>query len=192
MANNYPVKKFPDIGVCGLDCGLCPRYHSESKSKCTGCCGEGFWEIHPPCSFITCAVKQKGLETCAQCKESQDCARFARLYEAAEAHDSFISYKYILNNIVFIKEKGIEKFAKAQAEKKKVLQYLLENYDDGRSKLFFCTACQLLPQVKLNDALKTINAKLPEGADKKKRSKIARAALSKAADSSKIDLKLRK
>jgi hypothetical protein len=93
MTNNYPVKKFPDIGVCGLDCGLCPRYHSDSKSKCTGCCGEGFWEIHPPCSFITCAVKQKGLEACAQCKESQDCAKFARLHEAAEAHDSFISYK---------------------------------------------------------------------------------------------------
>ncbi len=192
MTKNYPVKKYPDIGVCGLDCGLCPRYHSDSKSKCTGCCGDGFWEIHPPCSFITCAVKQRELETCAQCDESQDCQKFARLNEAAEAHDSFISYKMVLINNTFIKTKGIEKFAKVQAEKKKVLLFLLDNYDDGRSKLFFCIACQLLPQAKLNDALKTIKIKLPENADKKKRSKIARATLNKAADSLKIELKLRK
>jgi hypothetical protein len=192
MVNRYPVKRFPDVGVCGLDCGLCPRLNSDSKSKCTGCCGDGFWEIHPPCYFINCAVKQRGLESCAQCNESQNCQKFAQLMEAVEAHDSFISYKSVLSNINFIRSNGIEKFASAEAEKKKILQYFLDNYDDGRSKLFLCTACQLIPQNKLNEALKTIKTKLPEGADIKKRAKVARSTLNKAADSLKIDLKLRK
>jgi len=26
---NRPVKTYPTIGACGLDCGLCPRYYKE-------------------------------------------------------------------------------------------------------------------------------------------------------------------
>lgn len=192
MINKYPVRKYPEVGVCGLDCGLCPRLHSDGKSRCTGCCGEGFWEIHPPCSFITCAVKQKGLETCAQCPESQDCLKYVQLMEAAESHDSFISYKSVLGNNIYIRTHGIEKFIVLEAEKQKVLLFLLDNYDDGRSKLFFCTACQLIPLPKLKEALETIKSKIPAGADKKKKAKVTRAMLNKTADSLKIELKLRK
>ena len=192
MINKYPVRKYPIVGVCGLDCGLCPRLHSDGKSKCTGCCGDGFWEIHPSCSFITCAVKQKGLETCAQCTESQDCLKYAQLMEAGEGHDSFISYRSVLSNNNFIRTRGIAKFAAIEAQKQKVLLYLLDNYDDGRSKLFLCTACQLIPLLKLNEAIETIKGKTPEDADKKKKAKIARSTLNKAADSLKLDLKLRK
>ncbi|MBN1366994.1 MAG: DUF3795 domain-containing protein [Dehalococcoidales bacterium] len=192
MQNRYPVRKYPEIGVCGLDCGLCPRYHSDGKSRCPGCCGDGFWEIHPSCSFITCAVKQKGLETCAQCNETQDCLKYVQLMEAAELHDSFISYRSVLNNNSYIKTNGIAKFAAIAAEKQKILLYALENYDDGRSKLFLCTACQLIPLKKLHEAIELINSKIFEGADKKKRAKITRATLNKMADSLKIELKLRK
>jgi len=27
------IIKYPEIGICGLSCRLCPRYHTESKSK---------------------------------------------------------------------------------------------------------------------------------------------------------------
>jgi hypothetical protein len=192
MINKYPVRKYSLVGVCGLDCGLCPRLHSDGKSRCTGCCGEGFWEIHPSCSFITCAVKKKGLETCAECTESQDCLKYAQLMETGEGHDSFISYRSVLSNNTYIRTKGIVKFAAIAAEKQKVLIYILDNFDDGRSKLFLCTACQLIPLPKLHEAVETINAKIPGGADIKKKSKIARATLNKTADSLKIELKLRK
>ncbi len=190
--DKYPLKKYPIVGVCGLDCGLCPRYHTDGKSKCTGCCGNGFWEVHPPCSFITCCVKQKGMETCGQCTEWRDCIKYSHLLESALLHDSFISYKPVNANFVSIRKYGIAEFVRQAAEKQKLLVYLLNNYDDGRSKLFLCTACQLIPLDKMNETVKTIKSKIPEGADIKKKAKITRAAINKMADSLKIDLKLRK
>jgi len=77
--DKYPVKKYPEVGACGLNCNLCPRYHMESASKCPGCCGPGFWQKHPSCSLITCTVKQKGLETCVLCHEFDSGARIARV-----------------------------------------------------------------------------------------------------------------
>jgi hypothetical protein len=35
----YHIKKYPTIGVCGLDCGLCPRYYTIGPSRCPGCAG---------------------------------------------------------------------------------------------------------------------------------------------------------
>jgi hypothetical protein len=32
--------KYPEIGICGLSCRLCSRYHTESKSRCGGCKSE--------------------------------------------------------------------------------------------------------------------------------------------------------
>lgn len=40
MTSKYPLKKYPVVGACGLDCGLCPRYHTNGRSKsfyCTSC-----------------------------------------------------------------------------------------------------------------------------------------------------------
>ncbi|TEB08592.1 hypothetical protein Psch_02157 [Pelotomaculum schinkii] len=49
--------KHPEIGVCGLSCRLCPRYHTDTKSKCHGCKSQA--RIAVGCPFITCAVKKK-------------------------------------------------------------------------------------------------------------------------------------
>ena len=32
--------KYPEIGICGLSCRLCPRFHTETQSKCNGCKSE--------------------------------------------------------------------------------------------------------------------------------------------------------
>ena len=68
MSKN-PTKKYPTIACCGLDCGLCPTYYTKGPSKCPGCCGPNFSNHHPSCSIITCCVKDKKFETCAECKE---------------------------------------------------------------------------------------------------------------------------
>jgi len=49
----HPIKQHPTLGSCGLDCGLCPRYYTAGSSRCPGCCGPGFFDAHPSCSFIT-------------------------------------------------------------------------------------------------------------------------------------------
>jgi len=44
------IIKYPEIGICGLSCRLCPRYHTESKSRCGGCKSE--FRMSAGCPFI--------------------------------------------------------------------------------------------------------------------------------------------
>ncbi len=190
--NKYPLKKYPLVGVCGLNCGLCPRYHTEGASRCPGCCGPDFWQKHPSCGFITCCVKQRNLETCAQCTDWETCDRLTRVLEAAEHQDSFISYRPVPANFAFIRENGIEAFVRLEMEKLRFLESLIDNYDEGRSKSFYCTSCQLIPLENLREALADAKAKITADAGIKDKAKLVRAAISQMADSLKIELKLRK
>lgn len=190
--DKYPLKKYPIVGACGLNCGLCPRYHTAGVSRCPGCCGPDFGQKHPACGFITCCVKERGLETCAQCNDLKDCDRLSVLLDSARYRDSFLSHRPIAANFAFIQEHGIEQFAKKETAKVEFLRKLIDNYDDGRAKGFYCTSCQLVPLDILKTALKDAEAEMTEGADIKERAKIVRAAISSVADSLRIDLKLRR
>ncbi len=190
--DEYPFKKYPIVGACGLNCGLCPRYYTEGTSRCPGCCGPDFWQKHPACGFITCCVKKKGLETCAECVDFANCERVAKLLDSARQKDSFISHRPIEANFSFIREHGIEEFARREVEKQKFLRHLIDNYDEGCSKSFYCTSCQLVPLDRLREALAEAETKITEGIPLKEKAKITRAAISDMADSLGIDLKLRK
>ena len=190
--DKYPVKKYPLVGACGLNCGLCPRYHIEGTSRCPGCCGQDFWQKHPSCGFITCCVKQRNLETCAQCTDWVMCDRVAKNLDAAKYVDSFISYRPLADNFAFIQKNGIEEFARLELEKQKFLRYLIDNYDEGRSKSFYCTSCQLVPLERLKEALVDVEATITKAADIKEKAKIVRTAINSLADKLQIDLKLRK
>ena len=190
--DKYPLKKYPIVGACGLNCGLCPRYHTEGASRCPGCCGPDFWQKHPACGFITCCVKQRNLETCAQCVDWAECEKVAKLLNSAKYHDSFISYKPITANFAFIQKNGIEEFARLEIEKQKFLRQLIDNYNEGRSKGFYCVSCQLVPLDKLREALADAEIEITENTDIKEKARIVRAAISSMADTLQIDLKLRK
>jgi len=190
--DKYPLKKYPIVGACGLNCGLCLRYYTQGTSRCPGCCGPDFWQKHPSCGFITCCVKQKNLETCAQCVDWADCERVAKNLEAAKYHDSFISYRPLADNFAFIQKNGIEEFARLEMEKQKFLRHLIDNYDEGRSKKFYCTSCQLTPLDKLKQALADAETKITEDTTIKYRAKLVRAAISNLVDILQIDLRLRK
>jgi hypothetical protein len=103
----YPIKKYPTIGVCGLDCGLCPRYYTIGPSRCPECAGPDFFNKHPSCSFITCCVKKKNLEVCAECSEFP-CSKFKgnEEYQQLKESSSYPSYKKVMPNLNFIKEHG--------------------------------------------------------------------------------------
>jgi len=190
--DKYPLKKYPMVGACGLNCGLCPRHHTEGTSRCPGCCGLGFWEKMPGCGFITCCVKKKELETCAECVDWAACEKVAKLLDSAKQRDSFISYRPIAANFAFIQENGIEQFARLEMEKHRFLRHLIDNYNEGRSKSFYCTSCQLVPLDKLEEALTHAKTKMTQDTPIKEKAKIVRAAISHMADSLQIDLKLRK
>jgi hypothetical protein len=193
MAEN-PIKTYPTIGCCGIDCGLCPRFYTVGSSKCPGCCGPDFFGKHPSCSYITCCVKKKNLEVCAQCEEFP-CSKFESWLVSGEEYDSFLTHKKAHPNLIFIKEHGIEKFIEQQSKQIRLLEQMIENFDEGRSKSFFCIAASLLPVADLETALEQtgqrIKADKIESNDIKVKSKILRGLLSDMATREGIELKLR-
>lgn len=153
-SNKYPVKKHPTIGACGLDCGLCPRYYTEGPSRCPGCAGPDFFNKHPSCSFITCCVKKKNLEVCAECVDFP-CPKFKshEEYQQLKESSSYPSCKKIILNLNYIKEYGIEKFMEQQNKRIRFLETMIENFNDGRSRSYFCRVAVLLDLSRLENSL---------------------------------------
>jgi hypothetical protein len=158
---NIPKKTYPTIGCCGLDCGLCPRFYTVGHSRCPGCVGPNFFSKHPSCSFITCCVKKKNLEVCGQCPEFP-CSKFKsdEEYEQWEGSSSYPPPKKIPQNLNFIKKHGIEKFIKQQRRRIKLLETMIKNFDDGRSRSFFCRAATLLDLTSLTISLDKATQKI--------------------------------
>jgi hypothetical protein len=152
-ANEY-VKVYPTIGVCGLDCGLCPRHYTVGASRCPGCCGPEFFSKHPSCSFITCCVKKKNLEVCAECPDFP-CPKFKsdQEYQELKESSSYPSYKKVIPNLDFIKEHGIKEFAGQQKKRIDLLETMLGSFDDGRSRSFYCKSAASLDLTTLENSL---------------------------------------
>ena len=177
------TRKYSTIGCCGIDCGLCPRYHTDGKSKCPGCGGIDFFEKHPSCSIFTCCVKNKQLETCADCMDFP-CGKM-RNWDSA---DSFVTHKNSLVNLHSIIESGLPALIKQQSARIKLLGRIIKNYDDGRSKSFFCLAAALLPINDIKTAIKEITSPKNELIDKKAIAKLLRDTLQQIANRNGIEL----
>ncbi len=191
MTKEYPMKKYPSIACCGLDCGLCPTYYTKGPSRCPGCGGPDFITKHPSCSIITCCVKNHKFETCAECNEFP-CLKIDKWDKA----DSFISHKVSLANLKLIKDKGLEEFLTQQQKRIELLEKILESFNEGRSKSFYCIASALLSiedlEKALEDGIKHIKDKETNEADLKTKSKILRESLTEIAKKTNIELKLRR
>jgi len=186
------LKKYPTLGCCGLDCGMCPAYYTDGPSRCPGCGGEEFFEKHPSCSYITCCVKKRDLEVCAQCTD-YPCAKFEGV---SDGPDVKTTAKKILQNQQFIQKFGIAKFMEQQELRIKMLQDMLENYNDGRSKTFYCLATTLLSVEGLSRVLAEVDQIVQlDGIGKndlKSRAKILKSILTRQAGEEGEVLKMRK
>ncbi len=181
------IKNHSAIGCCGIDCGLCPRHQAKGESACPGCGGIAFKEKHPSCGFLTCCAIKHGLEVCSECTE-YPCPRF----DAEKAgYDSFVTHRKVFANLEAVKCNGLDCFLAQQSIRIDILKEFLDNYDDGRSKSFFCLACTLLPL----DILREIQAQF-ENSNKdpliKEVNKQLKDSLQTAASELNIELKLRK
>lgn len=101
-SNKNLIKKYPSIGVCGLDCGLCPKE---------------FFSRHLSC-------------------------------------------KKVMWNLNFIKTYGIGKFMEQQECRIKLLETMIENFDDGRSRSFFCKAAALHEVAILSSSIEKATRKI--------------------------------
>ena len=190
------LKRCPTISVCGLDCGLCPRYYTAGPSRYPGCGGPNFPNKHPSCSFITCCVKKLGLDVCAQCSDFP-CSKFKSDEEYQQLNDStsYASPKRIMPNQRYIKEHG-KQFIEQQQRRIQLLEAMLGSIDDGRSKSFYCRAATLLDLRALEDSLtraaQATGASAGGSDDYKARAGILREILCEAALTCGIELSKRK
>ena len=183
------IVKYPEIGICGLSCRLCPRYHTESKSRCGGCKSE--FRMAAGCPFITCAIKKKGIEFCWQCKENETCEKWRKHREFSKQVDSFICYQKLEDNIAFIQKNGVNEFEKEQKTRENLLKEMLQEFNEGRSKSYYCIAATVLDIEELEEAL-TKAKKDSIGLEIKERSKVLHSILDKLAERKNYYLKLRK
>lgn len=185
-----PVRENPTLGCCGLDCGLCPRYHAVNGAGCPGCCGTGFFDRRTPCPFLSCAVKRKKVESCAECDEVP-CPKF----KGGGRRDSFVTKQRCMSNLQQIRETGLERFLEQQRGRMGLLERMLEEFNEGRSKGFYCLAATLLPMTTLTSSLHEAEQEImsnnirPE--DVKAKAGILRRLLNKAAEERGIELRLR-
>jgi hypothetical protein len=180
------------VSVCGLYCGLCPRFQSQAQSRCLGC---QLGEQHSYCSVYRCCVTKRGLCTCADCDE-YPCERLLRVLGVEEALDSFISHKPALPNLDRIREVGLETYLEEQRERRLLVEYLLAHYNEGRSMSFYCRACALMPPDLIRQAMGEMERMLAsehvDGSNLKAQAKAMRATIQDLASQAGIDLKLRK
>lgn len=181
--------EYTQIGICGLSCRLCPRYHTETKSKCAGCKSENRMVVG--CPFITCAVKKKEIEFCWDCEENKTCEKWKNHREFGKQHDTFKCYQKLENNISFIQKHGVIEFEKVQKTREKLLKEMLQNFNDGRSKNYYCIAVTIFEIEELKKAL-TKAKKDSVGLEIKGKSKILHSVLNEIAGRKNYCLKLRK
>jgi len=148
---NDKTREYPLFSACGLNCGLCPRYYTEGSSKCPGCFGNGFYEVHPKCGVLSCS-QRKELEYCHLCDEFP-----CKKYDSADTKDSFITHRNQLRDLEKAKRIGIAAYKKELNEKVTILTDLVSNYNDGRRKNFYCIAVSLLELSDIKGIMNVIN-----------------------------------
>jgi hypothetical protein len=181
--------KYPEVGICGLSCKLCPMYHSGGESRCAGCKSEG--RIRVGCPFITCAIKKRGVEFCWKCKDHEDCEKWAGHRDRGQSHDSFVCYQRLESNIAFIKHRGLPAFVKDQKERERLLTTMLAEFNEGRSKSFYCIVATVMDIQEITQVI--VQARNDSvGKDVRGKSKTLHLILNKIAEEKKYNLKLRK
>jgi len=181
--------KYPEIGICGLSCRLCPNYNADAENRCLGCKSEGRMAVG--CPFITCAIKKKGVEFCWDCEESKTCDKWKKHREAGKKHDSFKCYQKLEEDIDFIQKNGVAKFEKVQKKREQLLKEILQEFNEGRSKSYYCIASTIIDIEELKNALNTAKQN-SKGLNIKEKSKLLHSILDEIAEQKKYYLKLRK
>jgi len=181
--------RYPEIGICGLSCRLCPTYHAEGESKCGGCKSE--YRIQAGCPFITCAVKKKGIEFCWQCDQNGTCEKWRGHREFSQKFDTFVCYQKLEDNITFVQRYGIASFEEMQKTRERLLREMLQNFNEGRSKKYYCISATVFEIQELKTAIEQAR-KVSDGLNIKERSKVLHTILNKIADKKQYCLSLRK
>lgn len=169
------------FSLCGLNCGLCPMY---IRGGCGGCFTDS--PCYPTCPIAPCSVKHGNVEYCYQCEE-YPCKR----YDGIDLRDSLISHRNQKKDLAKAKKIGIEAYLEEQRAKKKILDRLLTEYDDGRRDVFFCLAVNMLEVEDLTAILDHANRET-DRMTRQKKAAFAERQLLLCAEKAGVPLVLRK
>jgi len=149
--------------------------------------GEKFFEKHPSCSIVTCCFKNNGFETCAECSQFP-----CGIIEKWDTADSFVTHKKSLRNLREIRDSGIKEFIKKQKDRIAILEQLVKEYDDGRSKSYFCLATALIDIDDLNEVMLQVKAIRDNSIDIKQLAKQAKSLIDQKAKLKSVELVYRR
>jgi len=181
--------KYPDIGVCGLSCVLCPRYYTDGTSRCWGCKTPS--RMGAICPITNCALNKKGVEFCWKCGESQSCPRWGKLRDFGKQHDSPKCYQTLEDDIAFIQQHDVAEFRIKQQIRADLLTEMLRDFNEGRSKRYYCIAATVMDIDELRESLSKAK-KTSAGLGMKEKAKVLHSILDEIAERKGYYLKLRK
>lgn len=133
------------LSLCGLNCALCPMFLG---AYCGGC-GNG----NQSCSIARCSLAHGQIEYCYMCGQFP-CEK----YQNAGALDSFITHRRQMADMERAQKIGIDAYNQEQRQKARFLNELLERYNDGRRKSFFCVAVNLMELSEIEEAFCQIHS----------------------------------
>ena len=175
------VRSDLSFSLCGLNCALCTM---KLGGYCPGCGGGAG---NQSCAIARCSLKHGGCDYCFACRE-YPCAQ----YDGFTESDSFITHRNQRRDMEKAREIGMAAYHAELNEKADLLRYLLENFNDGRRKTFFCLAVNLLECPEIRAAIQKAETELLPGSSEKERAALVVLCLAKAAEQNGIQLKLRK
>jgi len=136
--------------------------------------------------MLSCC-QRKGIEYCFECGEFP-----CKKYDSWGDSDSFITHRNYLGDMEKARKTGIEAYKAELNAKVKVLEELLNNYNDGRRKSFYCLAVNLLDLADLESVMEKIRNEISPQAALKEKAMTAVRLLGAMADEKGISLKMRK
>lgn len=168
------------FSLCGLNCGLCPM---KMDGYCPGCGGGAG---NQSCKIAKCSLVHH-VDYCSQCEEFP-CEKYGE-----NEYDIFITHQNQEKDLKRAEEIGISEYHREQEEKLEILKFLLQHYNDGRRKNFFCVAVNLLEL----DEVRRIISQIKENTEKeeltlKEKAACAAALFQEAGKAKGMELKLRK
>lgn len=170
------------FSLCGLNCGLCPM---QLDGYCPGCGGGAG---NQSCPIATCSLTKGKIQYCSACGEFP-CKR----YPETEEFDSFLPRRNRMRDLKRHEQIGVRAYQKEIEQKRDMLLYLLEHYNDGRKKSLFCVAVNLLELSDLQEIIRELKEKdWADSAVQKEKAAFAASLLHHAAGGRGIELKLRK
>ena len=105
--------------------------------------------------------------------------------------DTFKCYQKLEGNIDFMEKNGVAEFEKQQKIREKLLKEMLQEFNEGRSKRYYCIAATVLEIGELKAALSEAR-KESKGLGLKEKSRILHSILDALAARKNYFLKLRK